>query len=146
MSVELLSRKSEQSRPIWFTPKGGLETSGLPAAAVAWAKANGFDGEAGRVLALPGADGSVSGALFGTGDEKTGQSQLLAGKLARSLPEGDWHIDGTVDDAALAVLGFLMGGYDFTRYRKANGKAVRLALPDGLDEAELRRIAGAVTL
>src|SRR5690606_32180966 len=147
MSVELLSRKSEQSRPVWFTPKRGLETSGLPAEAVAWAKANGFDGEAGRTLVLPGAGGSISGALFGTGDEeKSGQSQLLAGKLARSLPEGDWHIEGAVDDAALAVLGFLMGGYNFTRYRKANGKAIRLALPDGLDEAEIRRIASAVTL
>ncbi|MFQ0815071.1 cytochrome c oxidase subunit II [Brucella anthropi] len=147
MSVELLSRKSEQSRPIWFTPKGGLETSGLPADAIAWAGANGFDGEAGRVLVVPGAGGSVSGALLGTGDaQKGGQSQLLAGKLARSLPEGDWHIEGAVDEAALAVLGFLMGGYGFTRYRKANGKAIRLALPDGLDEAEIRRIAAAVTL
>ncbi|MBD4896547.1 leucyl aminopeptidase family protein, partial [Xanthomonas citri pv. citri] len=53
MSVELLSQKSEQSRPIWFTPKGGLETAGLPADAIAWAGANGFDGEAGRVLVLP---------------------------------------------------------------------------------------------
>ena len=148
MSVELLSQKSEQSRPIWFTPKGGLETAGLPADAIAWAGANGFDGEAGRVLVLPGAGGSVSGALFGTGSEEKGsQSQLLAGKLARNLPEGDWHIEGAVDEAALAVLGFLMGAYSFTRYRKANdGKAIRLALPDGVDEAEIRRIAAAVML
>ncbi|RNL45696.1 leucyl aminopeptidase family protein [Ochrobactrum sp. MH181795] len=148
MSVELLSQKSEQSRPIWFTSKGGLETAGLPADAIAWAGANGFDGEAGRVLVLPGAGGSVSGALFGTGSEEKGsQSQLLAGKLARSLPEGDWHIEGAVDEAALAVLGFLMGAYSFTRYRKANdGKAIRLALPDGVDEAEIRRIAAAVIL
>lgn len=147
MSVELLSQKSEQSRPIWFTPKGGLETAGLPADAIAWARANGFDGEAGRVLVLPGAGGSVSGALFGTGSEEKGsQSQLLAGKLARNLPEGDWHIEGAVDEAALAVLGFLMGAYSFTRYRKANGKAIRLALPHGVDEAEIRRIAAAVML
>ncbi len=147
MSVELLSRKSEQSRPIRFTPRGGLEASGLPADAFAWAKAHGFDGEAGRILILPGAGGAVSGALFGTGDqEKGGQSQLLAGKLARNLPEGDWHIDGATDEAALAVLGFLMGGYSFARYRKSNGKVIRLALPEGVDEAEIRRIAAAVTL
>ncbi len=95
----------------------------------------------------PGFRRNGFGRAFGTGEEETGtQSQLLAGKLARDLPEGDWHIEGATGNATLAALGFLMGGYAFTRYRKANGKALRLALPDGVDEAETRRIAAAVTL
>ncbi|WP_280991341.1 leucyl aminopeptidase family protein [Ochrobactrum sp. 19YEA23] len=147
MSVEIIAQKSEQSRPIWFTKKGQLEENTLPAHAVAWAKAHDFDGEAGKVLVLPGPDGAISGALFGIGDGiKGGQSQLLAGKLARSLPGGDWHFENAGDDAGLAALAFLMGGYNFTRYRKANGKTIRLALPDGVDEAETKRIAAAVTL
>ena len=147
MSVEIIAQKSEQSRPIWFTKKGQLEENTLPAHLIAWAKAHDFDGEAGKVLVLPGPDGVISGALFGIGDGiKGGQSQLLAGKLARSLPEGDWHFENAGDDAGLAALAFLMGGYNFTRYRKANGKTVRLALPDGVDEAETKRIAAAVTL
>ncbi len=96
---------------------------------------------------LPGKDGSIAGALFGTGDdEQGGQSQLLAGKLARSLPEGDWHIEGNPDHAELTALAFLMGGYSFTRYRKGNGKTIRLAVPEGVDAAETQRIADAVTL
>lgn len=147
MSVEIIAHKSEQSRPIWFTQKGKLNENKLPASVIAWAKAHDFDGEAGKVLVLPGQDGAISGALFGIGDDaKGGQSQLLAGKLARSLPEGDWHFENAGDDASLAALAFLMGGYNFARYRKANGKTVRLALPSGVDEAETKRIAAAVTL
>jgi leucyl aminopeptidase len=147
MSVEIIAQKSEQSRPIWFTKKGKLEENTLPAPVTVWAKAHYFDGEAGKVLVLPGPDGAISGALFGIGDGlKGGQSQLLAGKLARSLPEGDWHFENAGDDTTLAALAFLMGGYNFSRYRKANGKTIRLALPDGVDEAETKRIAAAVTL
>ena len=147
MPVEILSQPSQQSRPIWFVASGRLDHAALPADMLVWARANGFDGEAGRVLVLPGKDGSIAGALFGTGDEeKCGQLQLLAGKLARSLPEGDWHIEGRPDNAALVALAFVMGGYGFTRYRKANGKTIRLALPQGADEAETRRIGEAVTL
>ncbi|MBN9044989.1 MAG: leucyl aminopeptidase family protein [Rhizobiales bacterium] len=152
MPAELVSRKSGHSRPIRFIAKGGLESAGLSPQAVAWARANGFDGEAGRTLVLPGEGGAVAGALFGTGTSgKTGagdsQSRLLAGKLARALPEGDWHMEGATEDAGLAALAFLMGGYSFTRYRKSDGdRPVRLALPEGVDEAETRRIAGAVTL
>ena len=147
MSVELIAQKSEQSRPIWFTKTGKLEQNTLPTHSIAWAKAHDFDGDAGKVLVLPGPDGAISGALFGIGDGvKGGQSQLLAGKLARSLPEGDWHFEKAGDDAPLAALAFLMGGYNFSRYRKANGKTIRLALPEGVDEAETKRIAAAVTL
>lgn len=99
------------------------------------------------MLVLPGRDGAIAGALFGTGEApENGQPQLIAGKLARNLPEGDWHIEGKPGDAGLAALAFLMGGYSFTRYRKANGKTVRLALPEGADASETRRLAEAVTL
>ncbi|KFJ56492.1 hypothetical protein DK64_1428 [Brucella neotomae 5K33] len=147
MSAEIISQKSAASRPIWFVAKNALDEAALPESAAAWAKANGFDGEAGRVLVLPGRDGAIAGALFGTGEApENGQPQLIAGKLARNLPEGDWHIEGKPGDAGLAALAFLMGGYSFTRYRKANGKTVRLALPEGADASETRRLAEAVTL
>lgn len=147
MSVEILTQKSSDSRPIWLIEKGALSKSALAHDALTWAKAHDFDGEAGRLLVLPGKDGAIAGALFGTGEaKKTGQSQLIAGKLARSLPEGDWHIETALDDAGLTALAFLMGGYGFGRYRKLSGKTIRLALPDGVDDAETRRIAEATTL
>ncbi len=147
MSAEIISEKSAASRPIWFIARNELDETTLPNNAIAWAKANGFNGEAGRVLVLPGNNGEIAGALFGTGEEtRNGQPQLIAGKLARNLPEGDWHIEGNPGNAGLAALAFLMGGYSFTRYRKSDGKTIRLALPKGADAAETRRLAEAVTL
>lgn len=147
MTVEIVTTKSAGSRPIWFIGKNKVDQAGLTPDGQAWARANDFNGEAGRVLVLPGEAGSIAGALFGTGDDdQGGQSQLLAGKLARSLPEGDWHIEGNLDHAELTALAFLMGGYSFTRYRKGNGKTIRLTIPEGVDAAETQRIADAVTL
>ncbi|MFC7065684.1 leucyl aminopeptidase family protein [Brucella rhizosphaerae] len=147
MTVEIVTAKSADSRPIWFIGKNKIDQIAFIANAQSWAKANDFNGEAGRVLVLPGKDGSIAGALFGTGDdEQGGQSQLLAGKLARSLPEGDWHIEGKPEHAELTALAFLMGGYSFTRYRKGNSKIIRLAVSESVDAAETQRIANAVTL
>ncbi|HWT61454.1 MAG TPA: leucyl aminopeptidase family protein [Ochrobactrum sp.] len=147
MTVEIVTVKSADSRPIWFIGKNKVEQAALATDAQSWARANDFNGEAGRVLVLPGKDGSIAGALFGTGDdEQGGQSQLLAGKLARSLPEGDWHIEGNPDHAELTALAFLMGGYSFTRYRKGNGRTIRLTVPEGMDAVETQRIADAVML
>jgi len=147
MTVEIVTAKSADSRSLWFISKNGVDQAALTQDIVNWAKANDFNGEAGRILVLPGKDGAIAGALFGTGeDEQNGQSQLLAGKLARGLPEGDWHIEGKPEHAELVTLAFLMGGYSFTRYRKGNAKLIRLAVPEGVDAAETQRIADAVTL
>ncbi|MFC4626423.1 M17 family metallopeptidase [Daeguia caeni] len=146
MPVEILSEKSASSRPIWFVGKGKLDQVNLPDTVSFWARAHGFDGEPGAVLIVPADKGAIGGALFGTGEDKVeGQSQLVAGKLARSLPEGDWHIEGDIRDAELAAIAILMGGYEFTRYRKPKGKAIRLALPKDVNAARIRRIADAVT-
>lgn len=147
MTVEIITAQSANSRPIWFIGKNALDQAGLTPDAAVWAKAHDFNGEAGRILVLPGKDGTIAGALFGTGDDSQGgQSQLLAGKLARGLPEGDWHIEGKPDHAELVTLAFLMGGYNFTRYRKGSDKTIRLNVPEGVDAAETQSIADAVTL
>ncbi|PWL19441.1 leucyl aminopeptidase [Falsochrobactrum shanghaiense] len=147
MPVEIIPARSAESRPIWFIEKGGIDQAGLAQDAVFWARANDFNGEAGRVLVLAGEKGAIAGALFGIGhEEPESQWALLAGKLARALPEGDWHIEGKLQNASLAALAFLMGGYSFTRYRKKDDKSIRLALPEGVDAHETQAIADAVTL
>jgi leucyl aminopeptidase len=147
MTVEIVAAKSADSRPIWFIGKNKTEQTALTSDVQAWAKANDFNGESGRILVLPGKDGTIAGALFGTGDDdQGGQSQLLAGKLARGLPEGDWHLENKPDHAELVTLAFLMGGYSFTRYRKGSDKTIRLAVPAGVNAAETQHIADAVTL
>ncbi|UGX85276.1 leucyl aminopeptidase family protein [Phyllobacterium meliloti] len=143
MSAEITKQKSPGSRPVWFVPKGGLEGLGLDAVTLAWAHANGFEGQAGRLLVVPGEKGEISGALLGTGKD---DNRLAAGKLAQALPKGAWHLAGPVNQPDLAALGFLLGGYKFTRYVKKDDTEVSLALPDGADKADVKRQARAVTL
>src|SRR5690606_2804876 len=120
--------------------------SGLDAAALAWAKANGFDGEAGRVLVLPGEAGTIAGALFGTGNGDGAFAPLATGALARALPAGDWHFAAPPFEADLAVLGLLLGGYVFTRYGRKDGPSLRFAVPEGVDRPRVERIAAGVFL
>jgi leucyl aminopeptidase len=145
MPVELIEKKPRASRPIHLIEKDGLAQSGLDAETNAWAKAAGFNGEAGRSLLVPGPGGKVAAALFGIGrPEET--AALGTGALAKALTEGDWHFAAPPADPALSALGMVLGGYVFTRYGKKPGKDISLTVPTGADAAWLRRTAEAVSL
>ncbi len=66
MPIELTEKKPKSARPVHLVAKDELGGSDLSATEVAWAKANGFSGEAGRTLLVPGENGAVAAALFGT--------------------------------------------------------------------------------
>ncbi|WP_315919219.1 leucyl aminopeptidase family protein [Mesorhizobium sp. SP-1A] len=143
MPVELTEKKSASSLPVRLVGRDGLEKAGLSPQETAWARANGFSGEAGRTLVVPGADGAIAGALFGVGE---GEGALALGALARALPEGEWHFATPPADPELAALALVLGGYVFTRYGKKTGKALRFAVPEGVDAARVSRLAGGVVL
>lgn len=143
MTAEITGKKSRSSKPVWFVRKGGLENLGLDSAVLVWAKANGFDGQAGRLLVLPDENGGVAGALFGIGKDDV---RFAAGKLATTLPKGAWHLASAVSEPDLTALAFLLGGYKFTRYTKKDDVDVTLTLPEGADKADVKRLAKAVAL
>lgn len=145
MPVELIEKKPRASRPIYLIARDGLSRAGLDAASLAWAKATGFNGEAGRSLLVPGPGGEVAASLFGTGKADEGAA-LGTGALARALTEGDWHFATAPADPALSTLGVVLGGYAFTRYGKKPGKDIRLTVPAGADAAWLKRTAEGVFL
>ncbi|MDN2578883.1 leucyl aminopeptidase family protein [Aquibium sp. ELW1220] len=146
MPVQLVDARSAASKPIHPITKGRLDEAGLPAAALAWAKANDFSGQPGRVLVVPGADGAVAGALIGLPDRDVGFARLVPGALARDLPEGDWHFAAPLANPTQAAVGLMLGGYRFTRYSGKAGNTLRITAPDGADGARARRIAEAVSL
>ncbi len=144
MPVELLAHVSPQSRPVHLVTLSAFAELDLTHQNRAWAEANGFKGDAGRLLVIPAADGSVAGALFGVGNGNEGA--MAAGALAKALPEGDWHFAVSLANPALTVLAVKLGGYAFTRYGKKPGKLIRLALPDGVAAADIDRTADGVFL
>ncbi|MEZ5810501.1 MAG: leucyl aminopeptidase family protein [Rhizobiaceae bacterium] len=111
-----------------------------------WAVDNGFDGQAGRVLVVPGADGAAAGALLGIGDRQGAEAALLAGGLADKLPEGHWHFAEAPDDPEVAALALLLGGYRFTRYGARPAADIRFAVPSTKLRAQAGRVASGVCL
>ncbi|MBN8243359.1 leucyl aminopeptidase family protein [Nitratireductor aquimarinus] len=140
MPVTLLSSKEASSLPVYAVETDGLDRSGAPEAAIAWARSNGFTGAAGKVLSIPGENGALAGAFFGLG-KLDAANPLAAGALARHLPEGDWHFAGKPAEPELAALGLMLGSYTFTRYGKKPRNALRFALPEGVDAERVQRLA-----
>ncbi len=135
--------------PIWFVTAAAWEDGGGPldAATRLFARAAGYEPRPGSHLLLPGANNKLGGVLFGIEEQKAANKNLfLPGKLAELLPSGDYRFGNAPHDARLAALAFALGSYRFTRYRKSDGKTVRLEIPEGVDAGEISRIAEAAFL
>jgi leucyl aminopeptidase len=130
--------------PVIFVGEGRVDTAGLPPVQQAWAAANGFTGQRGKLLALPGEDGALAAYLFGVG-APDGRSPFVAGVAAAALPEGLHGLQGEIGDPTLAAIGFRLGAYRFDRYR-AGRPAPELVLSDGADAAEVDRQVEAAVL
>jgi len=102
--------------------------------------AAGFTGAAGQLMALPNAKGAIRAWVLGLGDSKDVFALALA---AEKLPAGTYRL-GEVPDfcgGAHASLAWIMGSYVFDRYKKKTRAAARLVLPQGVNGAEISRIA-----
>jgi leucyl aminopeptidase len=119
----------------------------LDARARAFADAAGFEPKAGRHLLLPAADGALAGVLFALeAEEEPSKDLFWPGALAPLLPAGAYRFANAAHDSRLAALAFALGSYRFTRYRKQDGKEVKLELPGNVDGEDLSRIVDGVTL
>jgi leucyl aminopeptidase len=134
------------AKPVWCVDTGNWSAveQSLPAAARAFAAAAGFRPASGQFLLLPDEKGGSLGALLGCDTPSKNPDPFFAGKLAGLLPEGVWKFERAPRDARLAALAFALGSYRFSRYRANDQKKVQLALPEGVDGAELSRIVEAV--
>jgi leucyl aminopeptidase len=133
--------------PIWFVTAANYHDvrKVLGAESCAFADAAGFEPKAGRHLILPGKNG-LGGIFFGLEDGDEAKDAFLAGRLAQDLPDGVYRFANEPHDARLAALALALGLYRFTRYRKAEARAVKLELPQSIDRDDLQRIVEAVTL
>jgi leucyl aminopeptidase len=151
-SVFVSRGEAGQPVPIWFVTgsNDAQVRAQLDPEARAFAAAAGFEPHAGRHLLLPPGAGDphrLSGVLFGLeAPDKRTKDMFLPGRLPALLPAGTYRFANTAHDQRLAALAFALGSYRFNRYRKAEDKAVRLELPDGVDGNDLTRIADGVTL
>ncbi|WP_370692932.1 M17 family metallopeptidase [Pseudotabrizicola sp.] len=110
-----------------------------------WLDATGFKAALGDLRLLPGASG-LAGAVIGSGAAPArARGRFGLAKAVAGLPPGDWHLSGTLTDAARteAVLGWLLASYHFDLYRPGKERAPlpRLKVPDGMDGKTLLAMA-----
>ena len=132
--------------PIVPVTKDGLAVAlaTLPETARGWVAAQGFTGAAGKSCMVPGTDGHLEAVLYGVDETPAGFSFA---RLQGALPAGAYRIEGTLPGGnSLAVLGFTLAAYRFSRYKAAGGDIARLECPEDVDRAEIERIAAGVTL
>ncbi|QHO73813.1 leucyl aminopeptidase [Bradyrhizobium sp. CCBAU 051011] len=119
----------------------------LPEHARQFALANEFTAKPGKCLTLPGPDGQIAQVVFGLEDESSKSRDLFRpGALPGLLPPGVYRFANAPHDMRLATLAFALGSYRFGRYRKAEKPDVRLVPPDGIDVADIARMAEAAAL
>ncbi|MBL9073931.1 leucyl aminopeptidase family protein [Tabrizicola sp.] len=116
-----------------------------------WLTATGFEAGLGELRLLPGADGSLAGAVAGLGSAQARQRQRFGlAKAVAGLPAGDWALEGVLDpsERTEAALAWLLSGYRFDRYRPARKAPAlpRLVCPEGLDANRLIAMAEAEAL
>jgi len=136
--------------PITFATKATWDaiSADLPAQAREFARANDFSAKPGAYLTLPATNGGIAQVLFGL-DNETSKSRdpFRPGQLPGLLPPGVYRFAKVAaDDARLAALAFALGSYRFGRYRKTDAPEVKLVPPDGVDVADIARIAEAAAL
>jgi leucyl aminopeptidase len=135
--------------PIIFATKANWEAirDGLAAPARQFALANDFAAKPGKCLILPAADGQIAQVIFGLEDEASQFRDLFRpGALPGLLPSGSYRFANAPHDVRLATLAFALGSYRFSRYRKADVPNVKLVPPDGIDVADIERMAEAAML
>ena len=153
MDSIFIARGSAEAIPIWFVTSANYPDvrQAIGAEASAFADAAGFEPKAGRYLLLPDTSGAQSGnalggILFGIESEDQTKDPFLPGRLPQHLPNGIYRFANEPHDARLAALAFALGTYRFTRYRKAEPRAIKLDLPQSIAREELEHIVEGVTL
>jgi leucyl aminopeptidase len=148
----LAADSKKKSIPIWLARNAGwVREAQLGDAQKAWVDAHGFKGAARKHLLLPGADGTLAGAVLGIGEERDGDAmnrpELAIGVLPGLLPPGLYHLADALADGELAAVAWGLGAYRFRRYKSGNGEEVaQLRAPRGVDHARALAIIEAVWL
>ncbi|MDQ2702185.1 MAG: leucyl aminopeptidase family protein [Pseudomonadota bacterium] len=116
------------ARPLHLVARGELAAwrDRQPRSLGQWMQAHRFEAAAGTLLVLPGEDG-IGGAILGVGDPLDPYSYAQA---PFALPEGDWRVEGAIDEDVMRALqlGWGLGSYRYARYRKPLRPPARLLL------------------
>jgi leucyl aminopeptidase len=104
-----------------------------------------FAAKDGELRLVPDAQGNIASAVLGLGK---GEDILALATFSESLPAGTYRFADVPEElgGATGALAWALGTYEFARYKKPKPKGAKLVLPDGVDGAEVSRIAEGIFL
>ena len=150
MPLEFAAQNSNAT-PVYLTHSQTvtslLET--MPEQVQAWAAAQEFNGSFGSSLVCPNAQGKPELAFLGLGTERDRlRNRFCLAAAAGTLPSGTYKLenDFPFENKQCEILGWLMLGYQFDKYKKISGKNIRLVAPEWADVAKLEAMANAEAL
>ncbi|HJW42128.1 MAG TPA: leucyl aminopeptidase family protein [Rhizomicrobium sp.] len=133
--------------PLHAATRSGLKRllARLPKREGAILKSTGFAAGDGELRLIPNAAGTIGSAVLGLGK---GTDTLALAVFSERLPAGTYRFadvpEGFAD--ARGTLAWVLGTYQFSRYKKARTSGAKLVLPKNVDGEEISRIAQAVFL
>ena len=145
MRLPLTASRKTPIRITCFEPGQVAKSELVSDAAKSWVSANGFDGQQDKILTVPDENGGIGQVIFGLGSNP---NPMRVGALAAKLPAASYQFDASSEfDAYLASLGWLLGGYRFSKYQSSqSGGEAKLRVDRQLDTTRLRREAEATYL
>jgi leucyl aminopeptidase len=141
------SKSARNAIPLHAVTSGELKRflQQRPGRGAAYLKNTGFTARDGELKLVPNTAGGIAYAVLGLG--KGGDSLALA-HFSEQLPAGTYRFDDVPAETggANGALAWLLGSYQFNRYRKGTVSGAKLVPPRGVDAEEVSRIAQGVFL
>ena len=145
--LKSLTTNAADATPITTVEKDQFKTwvEAQPQSDRDWLHTNGFKGEGGKFVFLPGPNGRPSKVVVGA-DLKADPVWALA--LADALPEGHYRIDAKLDAHAATniALGWSLSAYAFARYKKPKREFATLVWPEHANKKEVEHLSRAIFL
>ncbi len=111
-----------------------------------WLTTTGFKAKPGNFSLIPDAHGQLRAIVVSI---DRADDLWALGNLPSALPEGDYALDAAaleLRQTERLILGWALGAYQFTRYKKPQRAKARLALYPGCNAERIQQQAAAVTL
>lgn len=141
------SRTSRNSIPLHAVKKDDLKRflAKRPKREATYLNDTGFAARDGDLKLVPNASGGIACGVLGLG---MGGDNLSLAQFSEQLPAGTYGFDDVPAETggANGALAWLLGTYQFTRYRKAKSSGAKLVPSKEVDTEEVERIARGVFL
>jgi leucyl aminopeptidase len=147
MLANLVTNASKSTLPLTTVTRKSLASwlQRQPAKVQRWVKSTFFNGLDGEICLIPGSDGALARVLAGLGSL---EDPWCYAALPTRVPRGRYQLEPAPEAARAdaAALGWALGTYRFTRYKKLDGTFASLVWPANANQAKVSALVEGIGL